>query len=66
VSRKFYLVPVESFHAPCVLFPDMGHANAAAYLRLLPKTEWIDQFVDYLQEEVSDSESGDDESEDND
>ena len=51
VKRKFYIVDVESIHSEACVIPDMGNANPAAFLRLLPKDEWSKQFVRWLREE---------------
>ena len=51
VKRKFYLVDVESFVEPTTVIPDVGNENSAAYLRLRPKSEWIEQFVTWLRDE---------------
>jgi len=50
VRRQFYLAPVDSFHSPCILIPDIGNSNPAAYLKMKPTTEWADQFVEWLGE----------------
>jgi len=50
ISRKFYLIDVEAFHAPAVVIPDIGNDNEAAFLRLLPRSTWADQFVQWLHE----------------
>ena len=47
-KRKFYLVPVDAFYSPAVLIPDLGNENKNAYLSLVPRTEWSDQFVGWL------------------
>lgn len=51
VKRKFYLVDVESFYEPAVLIPDLGNENVGAYLRLVPRAEWAEQFSEWLGEE---------------
>jgi hypothetical protein len=48
LERKFYLCDVESFDSPACLIPDIGNENQAAFLRLLPKSDWSDQFEDWL------------------
>lgn len=48
VQRRFYLVDVESFYAPCCMIPDHGNPDSRAYLRLTPKKEWASQFGDWL------------------
>ncbi len=53
VQRKFYLVDVESFYAPCCMIPDHGNPNPRAYLKLTPKKEWASQFADWLATEHS-------------
>ena len=47
-QRRFYLVDVESFYAPCCMVPDHGNPDPRAYLRLTPKKEWATQFADWL------------------
>ena len=48
IKRKFYLVDVEAFHGPTIVIPDLGNENPAALLRLVPRSEWSDQFVTWL------------------
>ena len=48
VQRKFYLVDVESFAAPACLIPDIGNDTPGAFLRLVPRSEWSDQFIAWL------------------
>lgn len=48
VRRQFYLAPVDSFHSPVVMIPDVGNKNPAAYLKMLPQSEWSDQFIRWL------------------
>jgi hypothetical protein len=48
LKRKFYLVDVEAFHSPACLIPDLGNEDKAAFLRLLPKSEWSNQFSAWL------------------
>ena len=50
-KRKFYLVDVEAIHSPAIVIPDLGNENPAAYLRLVPRTEWSEQFVTWLASE---------------
>jgi hypothetical protein len=47
-GRKFYLVDVNSFYSNACVIPDIGNDDAAAFLRLVPKTEWADQFSAWL------------------
>ena len=49
--RKFYVVSVDSFVSPACVIPDIGNTNNAAFLRLLPKTEWGDSFQTFLSTE---------------
>lgn len=48
IKRRFYLVDVESFYAPCCMIPDHGNPNPCAYLYLVPKKDWAAQFSDWL------------------
>jgi hypothetical protein len=47
-KRKFYFVDVEAFHSPACLIPDLGNEDKAAFLHLLPKSEWSNQFSAWL------------------
>ena len=51
IERSFYLVDVESFHAPTVMIPDIGNQNPAAFLRMIPRVEWSAQFIEWLHAE---------------
>jgi hypothetical protein len=51
MSRRFYLVDVDAFYSPACIIPDIGNENPSAYLRLLPKADWSDQFSDWLRSE---------------
>jgi hypothetical protein len=51
IKRKFYLVDVEAIHSPTIVIPDLGNENPAAYLRMVPKTEWTQQFITWLASE---------------
>ena len=51
VKRKFYLVDVESFAYPCIMIPDVGNDDEAAWLRMKPKSNWIEDFVAWLRDE---------------
>jgi hypothetical protein len=42
------IVNLNRLRAPCVVVPDLGNANPRAYLRMLPRREWADQFDDWL------------------
>jgi hypothetical protein len=48
IKRKFYLVDVEAIHSPTIVIPDLDNENPAAYLRLVPRTEWSEQFITWL------------------
>jgi hypothetical protein len=50
-ERKFYLVNVDSFYAPCIMIPDHGNPDSRAYLRVLAKRDWASQFSDWLDTE---------------
>ena len=47
-KRKFYLVDVESFDAPACVVPNLGHEDPTAFLCLLPRKKWADQFRGWL------------------
>lgn len=47
-KRKFYLVDVESFVSTACVIPDLGNKNPAAFLRLLPRHLWKNQFIAWL------------------
>jgi hypothetical protein len=51
IKRKFYLVDVEAIHSPTIVIPDLGNENPAAYLRMVPRTEWSQQFITWLASE---------------
>ena len=47
-DRKFYMIDTESFHSPTVMIPDLGNDDKNAFLRLVPRREWSNQFVEWL------------------
>ena len=47
-KRKFYLVDADSIVSTACVIPDIGNSNPAAFLRLLPKSEWSNQFISWL------------------
>jgi len=51
ITRKYHLVDTNSFYAPAILIPDIGNANKAAYLQLLPRSQWKDSFIQWLRED---------------
>lgn len=53
VTKEFYLAPVDSFHSPCVMIPDIGNENPVVYLKMEPIAGWADQFVRWLGENHS-------------
>lgn len=51
-KRKFYVCSVDSFEQPACVIPDIGNKQSdAAYLRLLPRSEWCDTFQRFLASE---------------
>ena len=66
MEQKFYLADVEAFDDPAVVIPDIG-GEPNAYFLLKNRTQWCEQFVEWLgdpQEDdysSSDAESEDDE-----
>jgi len=60
ITRKYHLVDTNSFYAPAILIPDIGNANKAAYLQLLPRSQWKDSFIQWLREddEMADCQNG--------
>ena len=48
IVRRFWIVDVESFHAPTTLYPDIGNRNRAAFLRMEPRSTWARMFSDWL------------------
>jgi hypothetical protein len=47
LERKFYLVSVDAFASPTCVVPDIG-GNPRAFFRLLPQSEWLSTFVQWL------------------
>ena len=47
LERKFWLVDVEAFVAPCCVIPDMG-GTKDSFLRLRPRSQWLELYVDWL------------------
>jgi hypothetical protein len=47
LQRKFYLVSVDTFESSACVVPDIG-GNARAFFRLLPKSEWLSTFVNWI------------------
>ena len=60
ISRRFYLVDVNAFYSTACIIPDIGNENTSAYLRLLPKADWSDQFSEWLRSEHTQEFSADD------
>jgi len=54
ITRKYHLVDTNSFYAPAILIPDIGNANKAAYLQLLPRSQWKDSFIQWLRDDEMD------------
>ena len=48
-ERKFYLADVESIVSPLCVVPDVGTKNG--YFQVLPRSEWVDEFVAWLEAE---------------
>ena len=49
LTRKFYLVPVDSFVEPAVVVPDFG-GLPNSFFRILPKSEWVSLFEAFLKQ----------------
>jgi hypothetical protein len=45
---KWYFQPVKTILGTACMIPDLENENKAAYLRLIPRAEWGDQFEDWL------------------
>ena len=48
VARVFHMVDVEAFASPACLIPDIGNLDDTALLRLKPRREWAEMFVEWL------------------
>ena len=48
VARVFHVVDVEAFASPACLIPDIGNLDDTALLRLKPRREWAEMFVEWL------------------
>jgi hypothetical protein len=48
VTRNFYIVDTESFHAPACVIPDLGNIDDTRLLRLKPKSDWAQDFSTWL------------------
>ena len=49
VESQFYLADVEAFEEPVAVVPDIG-GRANDYFIVKNKTEWAEDFVDWLEE----------------
>ncbi len=64
MEQKFYLADVEAFDDPAVVIPDIG-GEPTAYFLLKNRTQWCEQFVEWLEDpQEDDYSSSDEESED--
>ena len=45
--RQFFLVSVETFAAPVCMVPDLG-GDEDAFLRMLPRTKWLELYRKWL------------------
>ena len=48
VDRKFYVVDVESFVRPIVVIPDIGAVPKCQYLMMAPRSQWAEDFVEWI------------------
>ncbi len=47
--RRFYLADVEAFVAPVAVVPDVGSADGRRYFRVTARSEWSEQFIQWLE-----------------
>jgi hypothetical protein len=48
LTRKFYLVDVETFKDPIVVIPDIGSNPKCKYLMMAPRTQWAEDFKAWI------------------
>jgi hypothetical protein len=48
LTRKFYLVDVETFKEPIVVIPDIGSNPKCKYLMMAPRSQWADDFKAWI------------------
>ncbi len=48
ITQRFYMVDVDTFHSATCLIPDIGNIDDTALLRLKPKEDWAEDFVEWL------------------
>ena len=53
-ERRYYLADVESFVRPMVVIPNIGATPKCKYLEMAPKTEWAEQFVQWVEMDYAD------------
>ena len=47
-TRQFYLADTDAFVGPCVVIPNIG-GPTNSYFKTLPRSEWADQFILWLE-----------------
>ena len=49
IARKFYLAEVEAFVDPICVIPDIGCEDRISYFEVLPRDQWSDEFIKWLE-----------------
>jgi hypothetical protein len=49
IGRKFYLAEVEAFVDPICVILDIGCVDRISFFEVLPRDEWSDEFIKWLE-----------------
>lgn len=62
-ERKFYLADVEAISDPMCVIPDFGGKVSTGYFQVKPRSEWVEDCIEWLNDEDDEISESEDEEE---
>lgn len=60
-KRKFWLVDVASFQHACVVVPDIGGRGGREFFVVKKRSDWVEEFKNWLEDDPNNDVIGDEE-----